>query len=106
MKPSPPYLGLVLAATNKLKTFLARGCRMSPRNSDSESDDDDVTAVEAEISESDNILCLGNILRLKYVLAENTLSFPISHSDNTQKSRDRGTEVPFTKKNPIVSLNL
>jgi hypothetical protein len=31
--------------------------------------------IPTQISESDNILCLGNIFRLKYVLAENTLSF-------------------------------
>ena len=28
-----------------------------------------------KISESDNVLCIVNILRLKYVLVENTLSF-------------------------------
>ena len=47
MKPSPPYLGLVLAATNQLQQFIARGCRFSPRNSDSESDDEsDVTSAD------------------------------------------------------------
>ena len=33
MAPSPPYLGLILAASGKLKAFLARGCRQSPRAS-------------------------------------------------------------------------
>ena len=32
-KPSPPYLGLVLAASGKLTSYLSRGCRMSPSNS-------------------------------------------------------------------------
>lgn len=31
MSPSPPFLGLVLAAKDKLKSFLARGCKLSPR---------------------------------------------------------------------------
>lgn len=31
MLPSPPFLGLVLAAKDKLKSFLARGCKLSPR---------------------------------------------------------------------------
>ena len=33
MTPSPPYLGLILAASGKLQPFLARGCRQSPRAS-------------------------------------------------------------------------
>lgn len=33
MTPSPPYLGLILAASGKLETFLARGCQQSPRAS-------------------------------------------------------------------------
>lgn len=32
-KPSPPYLGLILAASCKLTAYLSRGCRMSPSNS-------------------------------------------------------------------------
>jgi len=43
LKPSPPYLGLLLASTGKLCNYLSRGCRLSPRNgseigSDAESD--------------------------------------------------------------------
>lgn len=33
MKPSPPYLGLMLAASGKLSTFIHNGCKLSPRNS-------------------------------------------------------------------------
>lgn len=44
VKPSPPFMGLILAAKDKLKSYLARGCRFSPReNSDcDDSDDEDV----------------------------------------------------------------
>ncbi|XP_073211999.1 CTP synthase 2 isoform X3 [Lepidochelys kempii] len=31
MKPSPPYLGLLLAATGTLSAYLQRGCKLSPR---------------------------------------------------------------------------
>ncbi|KAH0624714.1 hypothetical protein JD844_032444 [Phrynosoma platyrhinos] len=31
MKPSPPYLGLLLAATGSLRAYLQRGCKLSPR---------------------------------------------------------------------------
>ncbi|KAK0161421.1 hypothetical protein PV327_009892 [Microctonus hyperodae] len=42
LKPSPPFLGLILASVDKLKSYLARGCRLSPRNlSDNDSSDDD-----------------------------------------------------------------
>ncbi|XP_064084273.1 CTP synthase 1-like isoform X2 [Macrobrachium nipponense] len=33
LKPSPPYLGLILAACGKLDQYLSRGCRMSPTDS-------------------------------------------------------------------------
>ena len=33
MDPSPPYLGLILAASGKLEKFLSCGCRLSPRAS-------------------------------------------------------------------------
>ena len=45
MLPSPPYLGLVMAACNKLESYLLRNCQLSPRASyeyDSE-DDDEIT---------------------------------------------------------------
>ncbi|KAG7266736.1 hypothetical protein CRUP_022143 [Coryphaenoides rupestris] len=31
IKPSPPYFGLLLAATGKLQSYLQKGCRLSPR---------------------------------------------------------------------------
>uniref|UniRef100_A0A8C8DS90 CTP synthase n=1 Tax=Oryzias sinensis TaxID=183150 RepID=A0A8C8DS90_9TELE len=32
IKPSPPYFGLLLAAAGKLQSYLAKGCRLSPRD--------------------------------------------------------------------------
>ncbi|CAL7938966.1 unnamed protein product [Xylocopa violacea] len=41
LKPSPPFLGLILASVDKLKHYLARGCRLSPQViSDNESDNE------------------------------------------------------------------
>lgn len=31
LKPSPPFLGLVLASVGKLQSYLNKGCRLSPR---------------------------------------------------------------------------
>ncbi|XP_075053069.1 CTP synthase 2 isoform X2 [Mixophyes fleayi] len=33
MKPSPPYLGLMLASSGKLSSYLHNGCKLSPRDS-------------------------------------------------------------------------
>ncbi|XP_073984268.1 CTP synthase isoform X4 [Rhodnius prolixus] len=45
LKPSPPFLGLILAAGGKLPNYLARGCRLSPRDitDNDSSDDEDIT---------------------------------------------------------------
>ncbi|KAG7165987.1 CTP synthase-like [Homarus americanus] len=40
LKPSPPYLGLILASCGKLEQYLARGCRMSPTDSPESSDEE------------------------------------------------------------------
>lgn len=49
LKPSPPYLGLVLASLGKLQSYLARGCRMSPRNlSEGSSDEEEPQTVIIE----------------------------------------------------------
>ncbi len=56
MKPSPPYMGLLLASCGKLNSYLSRGCRLSPHvphsafgYSDSDVSDDDDSEV-AELS--------------------------------------------------------
>jgi CTP synthase len=45
MNPSAPYLGLLLASSNKLQQFAARGFRRSPRMSFCESDTDSVDSL-------------------------------------------------------------
>ncbi|XP_062127521.1 CTP synthase isoform X3 [Drosophila sulfurigaster albostrigata] len=43
LKPSPPFLGLILASEGRLQSYIDRGCRLSPRQlSDASSDEDDV----------------------------------------------------------------
>ncbi|XP_012268722.2 CTP synthase [Athalia rosae] len=47
LNPSPPFLGLILASVGKLQAYLARGCRLSPRQlSDNDSDEDDQLVAE------------------------------------------------------------
>lgn len=42
LKPSPPFLGLILAAEGRLQKYIDRGCRLSPRQlSDASSDEDE-----------------------------------------------------------------
>ncbi|XP_031575221.1 CTP synthase 1-like [Actinia tenebrosa] len=40
LKPSPPYLGLILASIGKLQQYINRGCRLSPKCSISEDESD------------------------------------------------------------------
>ncbi|XP_076008800.1 CTP synthase 1-like [Genypterus blacodes] len=49
IKPSPPYFGLLLAAAGKLPGFLAKGCRLSPR--DTYSDNSGSSSPDIDISE-------------------------------------------------------
>lgn len=37
LKPSPPFLGFILASVNKLQNYLNHGCRFSPRQLTDES---------------------------------------------------------------------
>lgn len=41
LKPSPPFMGFILAAVGKLQNYLNHGCRMSPRNLSDESSDEE-----------------------------------------------------------------
>lgn len=54
LKPSPPYMGLILASCGRLNGYLLRGCRMSPRHlSDvGSSEDEDVLPIQAEVASS------------------------------------------------------
>jgi len=55
LKPSPPFLGLILASVGKLKYYLARGCKFSPRQlSDNESGKINIRNIKKEMI----ILCL------------------------------------------------
>ena len=39
LKPSPPFLGLILASIGKLNSYIAKECRLSPPFSDNDSDE-------------------------------------------------------------------
>ncbi|KAH8296473.1 hypothetical protein KR054_006629 [Drosophila jambulina] len=45
LKPSPPFLGLILASVDRLTQYIQRGCRLSPRQlSDASSDEEESVA--------------------------------------------------------------
>lgn len=50
LKPSPPFLGLILAATGKLTAYINKGFRVSPRNvnTDDESSDEELAAASLD----------------------------------------------------------
>jgi len=45
MRPSPPYLGLILAATGKLEAFMAKGCQIRDNKAEDESSEDEDEAL-------------------------------------------------------------
>ena len=51
MRPSPPYLGLILASCGKLQSYLNKGCRHSP-DVELDSSDDEMRSVEYTASSS------------------------------------------------------
>jgi CTP synthase len=52
LKPSPPYLGLLLASSGKLSSYISRGYRLSPRQgSDYDTSDDDFIIPNSESTE-------------------------------------------------------
>lgn len=60
MKPSPPYLGLLLASTGKLQSYAVRGYRLSPHLSYSEgnnSDDDELLEIAGNLQLDDTTDC-------------------------------------------------
>ncbi|XP_044255236.1 CTP synthase isoform X2 [Tribolium madens] len=58
MEPSPPFMGLILAAKDRLNSYFARGCKLSPREPqsdyyDSDDDVDHLTLKQATLYSTD-----------------------------------------------------
>ncbi|KAI5637454.1 glutamine amidotransferase class-I domain-containing protein [Phthorimaea operculella] len=63
LNPSPPFLGLVLATLGKLKTYLSKGCRFSPRNQSdvsSDEEEDDISVSSLSIADDKTVIENGN----------------------------------------------
>ncbi|KAK6644445.1 hypothetical protein RUM43_000712 [Polyplax serrata] len=57
LKPSPPFLGLILAATGRLKSYLSRGCRLSPKSPfDPDTSDEELSVASLKLNEFDDKL--------------------------------------------------
>ncbi|CAG9832625.1 unnamed protein product [Diabrotica balteata] len=59
MKPSPPFLGLILAAKDRLKAYISRGCKFSPREPqsdyyDSDEDLNELTVKQLTVNDVDD----------------------------------------------------
>lgn len=52
LKPSPPFLGLILASTGKLKSYLEKGCRLTPSQLSDEESDESVVDNKEQISQN------------------------------------------------------
>lgn len=59
LKPSPPFMGLILASVGKLQSYLNHGCRLSPRQlSDESSDDEEMLMQRLKISNQSRSLAV------------------------------------------------
>ncbi|NP_001135804.1 CTP synthase [Nasonia vitripennis] len=58
LKPSPPFLGLILASVGKLKSYLAKGCRLSPSQL-SDNDSDEGSAVDIYHAQTEKLIALN-----------------------------------------------
>jgi hypothetical protein len=47
LKPSPPFLGLILASVGKINSYLNHGCRLSPRQQTDESSGESFSEYQA-----------------------------------------------------------
>ncbi|KAL7034063.1 hypothetical protein ACKWTF_007834 [Chironomus riparius] len=57
LKPSPPFLGLILASIGKLQMYLNQGCRLSPKQlSDASSDDEETMIALANTMKKSTLL--------------------------------------------------
>ncbi|XP_072393897.1 CTP synthase [Diabrotica undecimpunctata] len=59
MRPSPPFLGLILAAKDRLKAYISRGCKFSPREPqsdyyDSDEDLNELTVKQLTVNDVDD----------------------------------------------------
>lgn len=54
LRPSPPFMGLILASVGKLQSYLNQGCRLSPRQMSDESseDEDNLRALASSFKKS------------------------------------------------------
>ncbi|XP_072019500.1 CTP synthase 1-B-like [Amphiura filiformis] len=68
MKPSAPYLGLVLASINRLQSYISKGCRMSPRSSFSDVESSDTEEEMAALLDSSGNLSLTDSPQVKQEL--------------------------------------
>lgn len=80
MVPSAPYLGLILASSNKLKGFISRGYQLSPRASYEYDPDDDL---DDEVTQALGRVTLGH---------EHDMESSTSTSSLTSLSASRDTK--------------
>ncbi|KAL0271139.1 UNVERIFIED_CONTAM: hypothetical protein PYX00_008331 [Menopon gallinae] len=53
LKASPPFLGLILASVKKLKSYLSKGCRLSPQSLSEEEEEEEEEEVSGTASDEE-----------------------------------------------------
>lgn len=79
LKPSPPFLGLILASVGKLQSYLNQGCRLSPRQLSDESSEDE-----------ENLRLLNNSFKSATTLAPPKMNGIVNNSLNGFANKTNG----------------
>ncbi|XP_037906050.1 CTP synthase isoform X2 [Hermetia illucens] len=85
LKPSPPFLGFILASVGKLQNYIMRGCRLSPRQqSDVSSDEEEILLKSLKINNT-NSGEKKNFLSSADVKEQNTFNNSNGHVSNDEE---------------------
>lgn len=79
LKPSPPFMGLILASVGKLKGYLNKGCRLSPREM---SDNSSGRAKNFKF-----LICYQNGIELSMSNKPNRFVFPFQMMNKFQRKQ-------------------
>lgn len=98
LKPSPPFMGLILASVGKLQSYINHGCRLSPREMSDISSGMHNVATQTELeSELDSSTAKSKL---------NLIKFPDEEEDKITQANVRANDLAIGLSNGLAKVNL
>lgn len=88
LQPSPPFLGLILASKNKLKSYLSGGCKLSPRELSDNSSGLDFHFHSKELSDFFLFIDEGDLMPLKLLNGHTKMNGSLGSRNTSNSSID------------------